>query len=140
MKKKVIIPIAVIAVVIISALAINHYLARTIDLSETEEITINFTYADKDIHTTVTDKNDFDRLTKICEGRAVNDFSIPSCGFGTPEIIFSHNGKDTYIYPACDECSTMRYGKYDIFFYSIGDDRKELEEILRKYGVTFPCV
>jgi len=141
MKQKILIPVAVITVLIIAVSAINHCFVRTVDLSKANKITINYTYGDVDVHTTVTNKNDFEMLKKVCKGKAVNDFSIPSCGFGTAEIIFSQNGKDTYIYPACDECDSMRFGKNDTLFYFIGEEnRDELENILHKYGITFPCV
>lgn len=138
-KTPILLILSAIAILIILILSISF--VRVINLSSANEIAINYSCNDKQVKTIITDKEDFQRLTKLCEGTAVNDFSIPSYGFDNIEIVFKYNGRKVYIYPACDECTTMRLGKHNIFFYSISEDeRNELVKILEKYGVEWPCV
>lgn len=133
---KVLIPIF-LSIIILIVIFIAHFI-RPVNLNFADTITINYEYGEKEIHTSITDKNDLDRLKEICNGNA--DFSMPSCGFGTAELVFEGNGKKVIIYPACDSCSTMGLGPYNMFFYDIGkENRTELVEILKKYNVTFPC-
>lgn len=137
--KKVIIPILLILVIGI-VFVINQFV-KPVNLEFTKTITLNYEYGDKNIHVNITDESDFKTLISISKGTAVNDFSIPSCGFGTAELVFEGNGKRTVLYPACDGCSTMRFGKEDKYFWDIGvTNREKLVEILKKYGATFPCV
>jgi len=113
---------------------------RPIKLGFTEKITLNYVYGAKNIHVEITDPDDFVQLISICKGRAVNDYSLPSCGFGTAELIFEGNGKSVILYPACDGCNTMRLGEAKFYYGISAANRKQLVEILAKYGATFPCV
>jgi hypothetical protein len=141
MKKILKIAVPIIVIISIAVVIICTQLVKPVNLDFSEEITIHYQYANKNINTKITYENDFAELINICKGVAINDFSIPSCGFGTVEIIFEGNGKRIVLYPACDKCSTMRIGEQDQFFYSLSEaDRDKLEEILLKYDVTFPCV
>jgi len=133
------------ALVLIPFVAIIAWLCvvfpRPVKLDFTEKITLGYVYADKDIHVEIADKDDFAQLISICEGPGRATFELPACGFGAMVLIFEGRGKQIAIYPACDRCGTMRLGEKDKYFYSISDkDRLLLEDILAKYGVTFPCV
>lgn len=116
------------------------FVTERVNVGFAEKITLKYQHGNKNINLQITDKNDFEVLKSICNGLVVNDFSIPSCGFGSAEIIFEGNGKKISLFPACDGCSTMRFNNSDKY-YSIGtENRKKLVEILGKYGATFPCV
>lgn len=111
-----------------------------VDLKNINTVELNYEYGDVSIHTQL-DDNDAKRVAEICKGQAAKGFSIPSCGFGTAELVFKGRECTIKLYPACDSCDTMRVGKNNSFNYSIGErNRTELEKILEKYGATFPCV
>lgn len=133
--------ISIILVFLFCIIFFVIHLVRSVNLDFTEKILLNYEYGDKNIHVEITDKDDLDNLIRICKGTAINDFSVPSCSFGTPELIFEGKGKKIYLYPACDSCEIIRFGKKDKFFHHISEtDRKNLEKILEKYGATFPCI
>lgn len=135
----VIISILIVITIIFEIVKLNF--TKKINLNFAEQITLNYEHVGKSIHVNITDNDDFERLINLCQGTAVNDFSVPSCGFGAVEIEFKGNGQEYYIYPACDGCTTMRFGKEDKFFcYPSEENRAELIAILSKYGATFPCV
>ena len=123
---------------------VNLLLMKKIDLSNTQRLIINFEFWERPrVHTEVTDPKDFENLIRICSGTANNGLgcSVPSCGFGSVELIFETEYETIKIYPACDTCDTMRLGEENKFFYGIEDDKRvELEGILKKYGIEFPCV
>ena len=140
MKKALLVSFPVLIVLVLGGIFVFTEFIKPVNLSFTEKITLNYEYA-KSIHLEITDKNDYDDLIVLCKGTAINDFSIPSCGFGSVELIFDGNGEKVVLYPACDSCSTMRLGKDDKFFYCISEiNRDKLVEILAKYGATFPCI
>ena len=139
-KKTLLISIAIFIVITFCSVFIFKQFIRPVNLGFAEKIKLNYEYT-KSIHLEIIDKNDCDSLKFLCKGTAINDFSVPSCGFGTVELIFEGKGKEVVLYPACDSCETMRLGKDDKFFYNISEkNRNMLVRILAKYGVTFPCI
>lgn len=138
MKKKRAILSLIIILIIIIIIAVNFL--RPVRLYGVDTVELNYEYGDISIHTQL-EEEDAARLIEICKGTAINDLSIPSCGFGTAELKFKGKLGTTTLYPACDNCDTMQIGKNGGLFYSIGNDnRAELEKILAKYGAAFPCV
>ena len=135
--KKLLIVLIPVAGILMALIVFTH--GKVVNLQFAEKITLNYNYGDVVVNMEITDADDFSNLIKICKGIAVNDYSIPACGFGTVELIFEGNGKTVYIYPACDSCNTMRFGKENKYFYDI-KDRAGLISILEKYGVKIPCV
>lgn len=114
---------------------------KPVNLDFADIVTVKYEYGGKSIYMEIIDIDEVVRLKAICKGTVINDFAIPACGFGTVELTFEGKSKHVVLYPACDSCDTMRFGEENQFFYSIGEDeRQELEEILEKYGATFPCV
>lgn len=137
-KKKKVILTSVILIIAVIIIAVNFL--RPVCLSGSDTVELNYEYGDVSIHTQLDDK-DAKRLIQICKGTAVNNLSIPSCGFGSAELKFKGKLITTTLYPACDSCDTIRLGKNDCLNYSIGEEnRDELEKILEKYGAKFPCV
>ena len=138
MKKKAVITIGLIitaAIIIIIAT-----MSKSANLNKVYKVEMNYDYCGKSVHTQLSEE-DTERLCELCRGKCFFDTAIPSCGFGTAELVFYSKSGTTKLYPACDGCDTMRLGSSDNYTYSIGEEnRAELEEILAKYGVTFPCV
>ena len=139
MTRKWVIAISITGLIMAAGIYIFLTHVKQIDLSETQKLIINFEHTErKSVHTEVTDPKDFEDLIRICEGTAINDY--PSCGFGAVELVFESEKETQKIYPACDTCETMRFGEENTFFYAIeSDERAELESILKKYGIEFPC-
>lgn len=130
-----------IGFVLVIVMLLFTFVIKPVNLNFADTIILNYEYGEKNIHVEITDKNDLKKLKDICKGTAINDFSIPSCGFGTAELVFKGDGKEIVLYPACDSCNTMRLGKKDLYFYNISEtERAELVEILKKYDATFPCI
>jgi hypothetical protein len=139
-KKKLIISILIIAVIIVLGIFIGRSIYRPVTLNNVKTVEVNYEYNGVSVHTQLDDE-DAKRLTEICKGVAWNDTSFPSCGFFTVELVFNGNIGSTKLYPACDGCDTMCVGHNESLNYWIGENnRAELEKILAKYGVTFPCV
>lgn len=142
-RNRIIIPILIVLILVLILVLTMFFfhLIKKVNLDFTEQIIINYQYDEKNYHIQISDKVDFDDLVSICKGTAFNDYSVPSCGFGTVKITFEGNGKKVIIYPACDTCNTMRLGKDNKYFYNISEEnRRKLEKILLKYGITFPCI
>jgi len=138
MKKPLKIILSTVLILAFGLVLLYLSVTKPVKLGFTEKITLNHVY--EDIHVEITDPDDFARLISICKGRALYDHSIPSCGFGTPELIFEGNGKKVVIYPGGDSCGSMRLGEEDKYFYGISDEKRRLLwEIMAKYGVVMPC-
>lgn len=136
MKKKYIV-LSLVILVALSMVLIYTQLVKKVDLNFATSLTVNFSYGEQGIQ--ITD-NDLSQMIGICQGTSIKDFSVPSCGFGNVELVFKGNDKLITIYPACDNCSTMRYGNDDKWFYEISDEnRAKLVDILKKYNVNLPC-
>lgn len=108
-----------------------------IDTSFATEVTLKYYYIDKKIDVVVIDENDIRVIKESLKGVSYSD--NPSCGFSLDiSIKFSDRGKSIIICPARDGCSKARIG--DSGRYIDIKDRKALESVLEKYGMTFPCV
>ena len=79
-------------------------------------------------------EEDSARLRELLYGKPLH-YDSPSCGFGE-EVSVSFGG-DTFM-PARDgDDSVENNGKY---LTLSNEEKEEFHEILKKYGVTFPCV
>lgn len=108
-----------------------------IDTSFATEVSLKYYYIDKKIDTVITDERDIRIIKENLKGASYSD--NPSCGFSLDiSIKFSDGKKNIIICPACDSCSKARIG--DSRRYIDIKDRKALEDVLKKYGMTFPCV
>ena len=113
---------------------------KDVELDSIEKIFLNYHHRINYVNTEITDAEDFTKLIQICRGQAKDDSVKPSCSFGAVELVFQSKNKQTSIYPACDDSPGMRLGEENRFYYFLKDDkREELEKILRKYVVEFPC-
>lgn len=103
------------------------------------EVLLEYSYIDKDISVKITDERDIQTLKQILSGRLFKD--SPACGFTTDISITMTNGNESIVFcPACDGCPLLlidNFGKY----IKISDEaRNRLNEVLEKYGMSFPCV
>ena len=82
-------------------------------------------------------QDDAEILKKIFVDIAIKD--TPACLFGSVNLVFESAYKSVTLYPACDDCDTVRilHNGQDYYFY-LGDNNKRLmREILIKYGVVW---
>ena len=92
-------------------------LFKTVDLEFAEKLTLNLSFRNEKSYIEITDPDDFVKFKQLCEGRATDDSTIPSCSFGAVELLFENNDKQFFLYPASDTCKIMRFGKEDKYFY-----------------------
>lgn len=102
------------------------------------EVTLNFVYADKDIHVTLTDEE----AAKVIEYLDKNSYgyllsSIPSCGFS--EDVSLKVG-DTVFAIARDECSNVKDLSNNNYFDIAPEKMAYIRSLFTKYGGFFPCV
>jgi len=108
-----------------------------IDTSFATEVSLKYYYIDKEIDKVITDENDIRIIKENLKGVSYSD--NPSCGFSLDiSIKFSDGEKSITVCPACDSCSKARV-EGSRRYIDI-KDRKALEDVLEKYGMTFPCV
>lgn len=139
MRKSVIAVFVAVFVVVVTVMIIVLSRTNPGDLSFADSVTVIFRHGENDIITEVTDKKDIERLKLICTGTPGNDGSIPSGGFGAAELVFEGGDKNISVYPALDDSDKIQLRSDRLYFYSIGEDnRKELTQILGKYGVNLP--
>ncbi|GEM_PF-2807979 len=78
--------------------------------------------------------DDSARLKELLYGRDLH-YDSPSCGFR--EDINVSFGFDKF-FPACDNCGIIQNnGKY---MYLTDEETDEFHEIVKKYGMGFPCL
>lgn len=94
-------------------------------------------YTEKPVNTTVTSASDVRAIKGILAGWALRD--CPACGFtGVVSITLTDGRKRITFYPAFDGCHTFRIGETDRYM-GVSDERwKDLNAILRKYGMDLP--
>ena len=134
--RSLIVGISVVIVLVVSVVVVTT-IKNYVNTSFATEVSIKFHYRDNEIDVVVTDENDIRVLKECLNGASFRD--NPSCGFSLDvSIQFSDGDKSIILCPACDECSSARVGDTDWYINIKG--REALEAVLRKYGMTFPCV
>ena len=66
----------IIFILILIAVLLFVFLVRLVNLDFTETITLNYIYADKNIHLEITEPDDFNKLVTVCKGIAINDLRL----------------------------------------------------------------
>ena len=102
-------------------------------------VSIKYTYHDDDIDAIVTSEDDIEDIKKILKGTKYKD--SPACGFSTDISITLSNDKESITFcPACDGCPMVRIDSSDYYIQISREQRNKLNEILKRYGMEFPCV
>ena len=128
--------------IVICVLYIIYCLLRplwSLDLSRTQEAKLVYIYDVVEI-TKIIEPGDLKELREILKGVKFKD--TPSCGFGeSVSIIFwSPEHKEIMVCPACDGCPLMRIGDSDCYIKIKDTERARFDEIVKKYGMVFPCI
>jgi len=113
--------------------------AIRVDTSFASRVYLRYHYLDKAIDVKITDASDVAVLKAIINGRSYRD--NPACGFTSDvSITFSDGRKSLVFCPACDGCPVLQIGGTDRYISISKSNRNRLHAIVRKYGMTFPCV
>lgn len=103
------------------------------------EVLLKYHYDDKDISVKLTNESDILTIKQILNGHPFKD--SPACGFTTDISITMTNGRKSIVLcPACDGCPLLLVSDSGKYIKISDEARKRLNEVLEKYGVTFPCV
>ena len=110
-----------------------------IDVDFANEVVVKYHYMDNEIEMVIVDPQDISELKSILRGKAIKD--NPSCGF-TPDIslIFSDDDNNITLCPACDTCALFRVDDSNRYIKTTKEQRQRFEEIVKKYGMEFPCI
>jgi len=103
------------------------------------EAFLEFHYADNDISVTIKDEGDILALKRLLNGYPFGD--SPACGFTTDiSITMASGNKSIFFCPACDGCPLLLVDGSGKYIEISNEARAELNDVLEKYGMTFPCV
>ena len=130
-----------LSVISLSALSIFCYrwFTMKIDSDFATKVFLEYHYVDKDISLEIADENDILTLKLILNGQPFQD--SPACGFAMDiSITMTNERKSITFCPACDGCSLLRIGDSNKYIKISDEARVSLNEILKKYGMTFPCI
>ena len=104
------------------------------------EALLEFHYGDSNISAMITDEDDILVLKQLLNGQSYFRNSL-HCGFTTNISITMISGKKSIMFcTANDGCQLLRIGTSSKYIEISYEDRERLNEILKKYGMIFPCV
>ena len=82
-------------------------------------------------------KEDLETIKNIIGNKALYSDN-PSCGFST-DVSLKFNDEKTFCI-AMDGCPTLLYKEENKYLNLNEEEYEELVDILKKYGISFPCV
>jgi hypothetical protein len=134
------IPAKWIAVVVV-ILIISGVNSLRVDSNFATQARVKFDYIGKPIDTIITDPDDLKALKEILCGWKHWDGDFPACGYGENVSVTLTDGRRRVTFcPACDGCESFRIGNSPWYLDVSKEQRRKFEAIVRKYGMTFPCV
>jgi hypothetical protein len=99
---------------------------------------VRFHYVDIRIDAKLRDE-DVSVMKSMLVGRSFQD--APSCGFDSDISVTLTNGQKSITFcPAHDGDELFRIGDSDRYISVSPEDRRRFDAIVKKYGMTFPCV
>jgi len=130
-KKMIIISLSICIVLLISYLLFFHNIINSNFATNTF---VKFSNIEE-----IIDKDDIGELKQILKGRTFRD--SPACGFSNEiSITMSDEKRSIRFCPALDGDPIIRINDSDRYIYISEEQRKRLDKILEKYGMTFPCI
>jgi len=93
-----------------------------------------------DGHNVEINQDDIPALKEAFNGRAWKDiFGFPACPFGEVSVTFSSSDYILTLYPAGDDCDTVRVGHSNQnYYYNLGGKNEIMRGILERHGVSWP--
>lgn len=128
----------IIVFIVLAIVSLWNIFFPRVDASFATKGYVRFHHGDKHIDAVVSD-DDLKVLKKILVGRSYKD--DPSCGFGVDVSIRLTDGRQSVTFcPACDSCPKIRIGNSNRYISISKAQRDQLDAILARYGMVFPCV
>ena len=136
MKKSIISCVIIIGFIFIMVILNNMIVNIKI---EDDNMELKYYYADSKISTKV-DLLDSRVISEILNGYVLKEVGgVPTCGF-TDDIAIYTNDKQNIFCIACDSCPIIYWKNKNIYISISEKEMEELHQILKKYGMIFPCV
>ncbi len=129
----------IVTIIIITMIGLKYYFF-TFYINSYDSIFVMYT-EDNKVNKVLVSKNDAEKIKGILNKRFLYNDN-PSCGFtkyDSIKIIYK-NGNEITICPACDNCSSFYILELDKYISTSKEDRLKLNEILKKYGLSFPKI
>lgn len=137
MKKLIIILISIICVIAVLHLVFNAVF--TVDLSMAQSAQLDYNDGNGTVISCEVDYADVEELKAILKGVKFSD--SPSCSFGEDvSITFYMGDGHITVCPACDGCPLMQIGDSHYYIKLTSAERSRFNEIVKKYGMVFPCI
>lgn len=137
MKKLVITLFSILCIVIVLYIAFNAVFM--VDLSSAQSAQLEYNDSNGTEISCTVDPGDIEELKTILKGVKFSD--DPSCSFGEDVSITFCLGDDYItLCPACDGCPLVQVGDGDYYIKLTDAERSRFNEIVKKYGMVFPCI
>ena len=137
MKKLITILFSIICVIAVFHMVFNAVFM--VDLSPVQSAQLKYNDGNGTEIACAVDYADVKELTAILKGVKFSD--DPSCSFGEDVSITFCLGDDYItLCPACDGCPLMQVGDGDYYIKLTDAERSRFNEIVKKYGMVFPCI
>ncbi len=139
MSKKIGVASLVLTIIVICILIVIMIPRTSIENDSTASVV--FKYLDNDIEEQMSSEDGI-QIRDIFNNKILYK-DQPSCGFSEDvSISFDNSASDESLIfcVACDGCPKIFLVQSDKYFNISEKDRQKLDEIMGKYGVTFPCV
>ena len=106
------------------------------DMGFVNKAEVNFVYGSNSVVETLTEQ-ELETVRDILDGRRLHRDN-PSCGF-SEEISIKLNDEMTLCL-ARDGCPIIYWKEKNLYITLTEEEQKQLEAVLSKYNVTFPCL
>lgn len=139
-RKRVFTIVVTVGVIVLLAVLVNSMRDMRVDAGFATEARLRFDYTGKPIDVTITDARDLAALKRILTGWCTWGDGCQACSRDpNVSITLSDGRKSITYYPARDTCEVFLVGSHKCLEVT-GKQRAEFEAIVKKYGMTFPCV
>jgi len=134
-----------ILILVVTLLALfevyNMWLPFSVDFAD--KVYLKFHYNGSAIDCEITDKDDIRALKRLFRTFSHCDVltGTLSCGFDpSVSLTFQRNNKKVMICPGGDSCGSFHIGRSHRYFFVSEKEKERFYNIVKKYGMTFPCV
>jgi len=141
MVQKVSITILVIAIITILGI---YFMGLPFNVDFADKVYLKFHYGETEIDCEITDKNDISELKRLLKTHSYSEKvgGTPACGgfYYKVSLTFQNENEKVMVCPGGDTCGSFRIGESDRYFALDDEDKEKFYSIVKKYGMTFPCI
>ncbi len=129
--------VLIITAIILTIVLMNSF--RQFNGDFATNISVKYHYMDENVDTVVTEQDDINEIKQLLKGPKYKD--TPSCGFSTDiSITLLGDRESITLCPACDGCPILQIDSTDSYIRISKRSRNKLNTLLKKYGMSFPCI